>query len=290
MSDPPAKSRRRKLTKYLFCISAVALVFFNAYAAICKRQMSQSIESASAEIHSRREQSKELGAIQKRFFESIDQFREVEAMMHQIHLNLQDKDQLRPILDHEFVVTNIDGGFESGKRTVNVTTPKYGSHQLRIQIKYKHEQLLDKQFDLVSGQGYRVKFILQNNNLQLLFPGREPTDIEVDNFEFANRITGLRRALTGRPTFVSINQPRWRLSPHSDAAEYGELARFSYMSTLYELEDHIIVRISAKSDGPPTAAVDDTATVFYLTGLLESGFEPKYRYENGRYFFEEETK
>jgi len=282
-------SRWRKLTRFLLGFSIVTLVLFNAYAAIGKHFMSLSIERTITEIETRREQLEELSTLQRRYFnEYVPKFEEIETVVRQIHQTLHDEDQLFPILDHEFVVTSTDGESRSGKRTINVTAPKTGTHRLRIQIAFRNKQLHDTQFDLATGQRHRIKFSLQDNSLRLLYPQQEPADIELDNFESANHISSLRSTINGQQLFVSCNQPRWRFTSQSVTAEHGELARFAYLSNSFEPQDHVTILISAKSDGPPSAAVDDPATVLYLMDLLASGFEtPEYRYEDGRYFFEE---
>lgn len=280
MSELPGKSRWRKLTKYLFCISVVGLILFNAYATIGKQAMRQSIERTQAEIETRREQMTVLQTLQKRFYNvSLPEFEKLDAQARAMHKQL-------PILDHEFVTTNVDGPYRSGERTIYLSVPAIGNHVLRVQATYKGEELLDRKIELTSGGHYQFEFNLSENEFQFLFPREEPANITLDNFEFTNRISNLRFSLTGGPTFTSSNQPRWSLSSTFQAKEYGVLGKFAYMSNKYELEEHLSITITAESDGPPTAAADDPATILHLGPLLGFGHEPEYRFEDGRYIFE----
>lgn len=284
MSKVPPKSKWRKLAKSLYWISIIGLIFLNVYAAIGKYAMQRSLERTRLEIESR----ETLKPVLDQYYnESLLEFEKLEAQVHQMRKQLRDDDELLPILDHEFVITRIDGQTGSGEATICLSAPANGKHKLRIQTMLRNERLTDQQFDLASGRGYRIKFVLIDSQLKLLFPGEEPVTAELTNFEFSNRITSLRTSLAGSQTFVSSNQPRWwTLQSSSKTEEYGVLAQFAFMSDSYEPEEHVSIKITAESDGPPTAAADNTATILHLESMLESGREPEYRFEDGRYIFE----
>lgn len=280
MSKTPGKSIWRNPTRVLFRISIAALVLFNAYAAIGKRAMTQSIERTQTEIDTCNEQLQVLRPLKNQFYNRfLAEFSGLEAQVRRMHERL-------PILDNEFVVTKIDGHYRSGERTICLSAPAAGQHSLRIQITYRGEKLLDRQSNLVAGGSYKIGFDLSQDNLKVLFPGQEPVNINLDKFLFTNRISNLRTSLTGSPVFTSCNQPRWKLRSSFKSEEYGVLALFAYMSEAFEQEEHLVVRITAESDGPPTAAADDPATVLHLGPLLESGYEPEYEFKDGRYIFE----
>ena len=283
MSEVPRGSASRSLPKLLFRISLITLIFFNAYAAIGYWSINHSIDRTQSEIETCREQVKMLDSIRAGYYnEALPEFENLESRVHQMRNQLRGQNEPFPILDHEFVITKIDGDSKSGARTIFISVPRSGKHQMRIQTTYRNEKLMDRQFDLMSGRGYPIKFTLVENKLNFLFPNEEPASIELDEFAFANRITNLRSALTGSQTFVSSNQPRWLL-PNSKTKEYGVLVNFAYMSDLFEPEEHVSIKITAESDGPPTAAADNTATVLHLEN---SPWEPEFQFEDGRYIFE----
>lgn len=284
MSKIPLKSTSRILTKILFCISTVALIFFNAYAMIGRQAMSQSIEQIQSEIDTRLKQLKMVKPIHDRYHkESRSDIEEFASLVHQIRKQRRDDEELAPILDHEFAITKID---KSGERTICLSVPANGKHRLKVQATLRSKQLMDRNFDLVSGGSYRIKFMLADNNLTLRFPNEEPTIIAMENFSFANRITNMRCSLSGSPTFVSCNQPRWRMKSSLKTEEHGVLTQFAFMSNSIEPEEHLVIKITAESDGPPTAAADDPATVLHIDSLLRNGFEPEYQFKDGRYTFE----
>jgi len=249
--------------------------------------MRQSTTKLHAEVDLKKAQAKELQSLQNAYFRvSEPTFREVESLAQRLHKSTQNHKKRLPMFDREFVITNVDGPRKSGYRTVLITAPADGNHRLRIEMNYKNVLLLDRHFDLAPRRNYQIFFHLEDNELELLFPNEQPIHVPLDDFVFANHITSLRSSLSGRSTFVSCNQPRWKLRTTDEAPEYGLLTQFAYLSESHDLEDHLAVKISAESDGPPTAAADDPATVLHLNDYLSSGRKPNFRFENGRYIFD----
>ena len=288
MTKTSANSDSNKFTTYLFGISVTALILFNVYVTVGTRYMSHSVKTLHAEIDVCEDLAQQLKALRGQYDrESYVKIEAMEKHLKQTHQQLQDEDNLFPVLDREFVVLTADAGPKNEMRNVHLTVPKVGQHQLRIQMNHRKQQLLDRQFDLDSGRGYRISFILEDDQIRLLFPDQQPIATALENFVSDNHITNLRISIFGQSTFVSCNQPRWRVQKQSDEIEeQGLLSQFAFMSQSHEPDEHVTIKISASSDGPPSASVDDPATVQYLYDQLGYGNEPKFRYEGGRYIFE----
>ena len=288
MSKASANSGSNKFSKYLFRISVTALILFNVYVTVGSRYMSHSVKTLYAEIDVCKDLVQQLKTLNEQYDrESYAKIEAMEKRLKQMHQQLPDEYEFLPMRDREFVVLTEDTGFDNEIRNVHMTVPKIGQHQLRIQMNHRKEKLFDRQFDLDSGRGYRIQFILNGSKIQLLFPDQEPAITELDDFVSANDIANLRISIFGQSTFIGCNQPRWRLLSQSDQfEEQGILSRFALMSKSSEPEEHLTIKISASSDGPPSAAVDDPATVQHLYDRMAFGSEPEFRYEDGRYIFE----
>ena len=287
MIETSSNSWLRKFGKYLFWIAVIALVAFNARVTFVTSRLSHSSRMKHLEVDMRRTQSKELVSIYDRYVaDSYAKITEMESRLKEMHEYLSDEDEPFPILDREFAVTSVDGPFQSGQRTIHLTVPRDGQHRLRIQATHKDDHFFDRQFDLVSGRGYQIRFILADNKFQMFFPSEESVNIELNDFVSDNHIADLRSSIFGRSTFISCNQPRWTLESWLDTAERGVITQFAYLSESYATGDDVSIKITADSDGPPVVAADDPATVQHLTGLLGTKFESGFRYEDGWYVFE----
>ena len=98
------------------------------------RSMNRSIERKQSELDARLEKLKVLQPAADQYYNvSLPEFENMETRIHQIRNQLPQHDELFPILDHEFVITKIDGDHGSGERKIFISVPRSGEHQLRIQ-------------------------------------------------------------------------------------------------------------------------------------------------------------
>lgn len=275
----------KTLVAFLFCFAVISLIFFNGYAAVLRHRAEGARDEIQVEIDILKGKGEKLISLANRHAGiTLKDVSKVDMSLRLMYDQVKKNERLLPILENQFVVIENERGMSDGENDVFLTVPKNGSHRLWVRINSPGEPPLNSEFDLESGNAYKIEIGLKDETLRVLFPGHEPLVVELNDFDSPLRF----RDIYGG-ALVSPNQPRWGNGMIHASRVKGVLSYFQFYSKPTNPTQVVNVSIGVESDGPMTAAADDPDTVRMLLSSLDGSKQNgsmDCRFGDGRYTFE----